>query len=223
MINLLFSDVFSGFTTSAENTVSSHEILTQSIIELIFRFSINLALIFLLVHFVYGKQQRQKEFYFSYLAIGTVIFALCYLLSTVKIELAFALGLFAIFGIIRYRTDAIPIKEMTYLFVVIGVSVINALANNTINFIELLITNAIIILGIYLLEKMLFRNKNEVISLIYEEIENIHTDNRQLFLKDLEERTGLIVEDFKINRIDFLRDVAEITLYVRNKTTQQNA
>ena len=219
MNNQFILSVLSGFASITEDAATSTESLSHSIFEMIIRFAINLGLIFILVHFVYGKKQRQKEFYFSYLAIGTVVFALCYLLSNVKIELAFALGLFAIFGIIRYRTDAIPIKEMTYLFVVIGVSVINALANNTVNFIELLIANAIIILGLCLLEKVLFRKKGEVITLIYEEIDNIHSGKSELLLKDLEERTGLHIEDYKINRIDFLRDVAEITLYVKGNST----
>lgn len=194
---------------------SNIEDITSGLIYLITRFAINLALIFFLIHFVYGKKGKHKEFYFSYIAISVVVFVLCFLLSNVKIELGFALGLFAIFGIIRYRTDAIPIKEMTYLFVVIGVSVINALASDSVTLIELLFANTAIIVGLVLLEKTLFKDGEVPIELVYEQIENIHLENRDKLLQDLRERTGMEVERYTINKIDFLRDVAEITLYVK--------
>ena len=85
--------------------------------ELLVRLVFNLVVIFYIAHQLYLKSTDKKDFYFSYLSIGTVTFLLCFLLNNVKLELGFALGLFAIFGIIRYRTDTIPIKEMTYLFI----------------------------------------------------------------------------------------------------------
>ncbi|MDP2887429.1 MAG: DUF4956 domain-containing protein, partial [Bacteroidota bacterium] len=106
---------------------------TEDYIELLVRFGLNLLVTVFIVVGLYAKSSKRKDFYFTYIAISIVIFLLCFLLESVKIELGFALGLFAIFGIIRYRTDAIPIKEMTYLFVVIAVSVINALANKKIS------------------------------------------------------------------------------------------
>ena len=100
----------------------------EDFISLLVRFSMNLLVIIIIVIGLYAKTSRRKDFYFSYIAISIGIFLLCFLLANVKMELGFALGLFAVFSIIRYRTDSIPIKEMTYLFVVIIVSVINALA-----------------------------------------------------------------------------------------------
>ena len=116
--------------------------------ELIIRFSLNTLIIFLLVHFLYARRSKQKDYYFSFVSIGFIVFLISYLLNSVKLELGFALGLFAVFRIIRFRTDAIPIKEMTYLVVVIGVSVINALSNKTVSYTELLFTNGVIIAGI---------------------------------------------------------------------------
>jgi len=121
--------------------------------ELLVRFILNTTLIFIVVQFMYARNSKRKDFYFSYLAIGVIIFFLSTLLNSVKLELGFALGLFAIFGIIRYRTDAIPIKEMTYLFVIIGISVINALSSKKVSYAELLFTNAAIVFGLYILEK----------------------------------------------------------------------
>ena len=122
--------------------------------ELLIRFTINTLLILLVVHFIYAKRSQRKDFYFSYIAIGVIVFLICFLLNNVKLELGFALGLFAIFGIIRYRTDPIPIKEMTYLFIVIGISVMNALANKKVSYAELAFTNTVVVFGLWWLEKM---------------------------------------------------------------------
>ncbi len=181
--------------------------------ELAVRFLFNTALLLLVVHFIYAKNSRRKDFYFSYLSIGVVVFLLCFLLNSVKLELGFAMGLFAIFGIIRYRTDAIPIKEMTYLFIVIGISVMNALAHTKLSYSELIFTNAIIIIGLWFLEKRLRLKQEQSVTLIYEKIENIHKANSTELLEDLRDRTGIEIKRYEVNKIDFLRDVAEITLY----------
>ncbi|MGQ1785844.1 MULTISPECIES: DUF4956 domain-containing protein [unclassified Saccharicrinis] len=181
--------------------------------ELIVRFAFNTLLIFMVVHFMYAKNSRRKDFYFSYLSIGVIVFLLSFLLNSVKLELGFALGLFAIFGIIRYRTDAIPIKEMTYLFIVIGISVINALANKKVSYSELIITNFVIVFGLWVLEKRLMLKQEGSVRLIYEKIENIHALNSDVLLQDLKERTGINIKRYEIQKIDFLKDVAEIILY----------
>ena len=181
--------------------------------ELLIRLALNTALVLIIVHFMYAKNSRRKDFYFSYVAIGVVVFLLCFLLNSVKLELGFALGLFAIFGIIRYRTDAIPIKEMTYLFIVIGISVINALSNNKVSYAELAFTNAVIVCGLWFLEKRLMLKQEASFRLIYEKIENIHKDKEDELLADLRERTGIAITRFEILKIDYLRDVADLILY----------
>ncbi len=181
--------------------------------ELLIRFLFNTLLIFTVVHFIYAKNSKRKDFYFSYLSIGVIVFLLSFLLNNVKLELGFALGLFAIFGIIRYRTDAIPIKEMTYLFIVIGISVINALANKKVSYTELIVTNAAIVMGLWFLEKRLMLKQEGSIRLIYEKIENIHANRSDILLEDLKQRTGIKIKRYDIQKIDFLKDVAEIILY----------
>jgi len=181
--------------------------------ELLLRLIINSVLIFTVVHFMYARRSRRKDFYFSFIVIGFIVFLLCYLLSNVKLELGFALGLFAIFGILRYRTDAIPIKEMTYLFIVIGISVINALSNKKVSYAELALTNMVIIVGLWFLEKRLAMKQELSVQLTYEHIENINLNNHDELLRDMKERTGINISRFEINKIDFLRDVADITLY----------
>ena len=185
----------------------------EDFFELLIRFSLNLLVTGIIVFGLYAKTSKRKDFYFSYIAVSIGIFLLCFLLASVKIELGFALGLFAVFGIIRYRTDAIPTKEMTYLFVVIVVSVINALANHKISYAELVTTNLLIIGGLYLLEKRLNLKQEISYRVIYEKIENVHVDKKDILLADLKERTGIDIKHFEIERIDFLRDVAYINIF----------
>ena len=186
------------------------------LIRLAVRFAFNLAATFVIVVLLYARISKRKEFYFSYFAISIAVFLLVFLLESVKVELGFALGLFAIFGIIRYRTDAIPPKEMTYLFIIIAVSVINALSKDYFSYIELTFVNLLLVGALWALEKVLMMRQENSLEIIYEKIENLHNDKEKELLADLEERTGVKVKRYNIDRIDFLRDVARITVYFDN-------
>ncbi|MEO9853374.1 MAG: DUF4956 domain-containing protein [Reichenbachiella sp.] len=186
---------------------------------LIVRLLINLGALVLLIWLIHKRNKNSTDFYFSYFAIGMTVFLLCFLLSNVKLELGFALGLFAIFGIIRYRTDAIPIKEMSFLFVVIGMSVVNALVNANIGIMGLSFINTIIVLSLWGIDKALIINNQQSLPVLYENIANIHSDNEALLLKDLRDRTGLSINSYDILEIDFLRDVAQLTVYYDRETT----
>jgi len=191
----------------------------EDFISLLVRFAFNTLVILTIVIGLYAKNSRRKDFYFSYIAVSVAIFLLCFLLGSVKMELGFALGLFAVFSIIRYRTDSIPIKEMTYLFVVIIVSVINALANKKISYVELVSTNLLIVGSLYLLEKVLNLRQEQSHRILYEKIENVQVGKEDLLLADLKSRTGINITRFEVIKIDFLRDVAFINIYfdVNNK------
>lgn len=179
---------------------------------LLVRFGFNLIATSLLV-LLYSRISRRKEFYFSYFAISIAVFLLVFLLENIKLELGFALGLFAIFGIIRYRTDTIPPKEMTYLFVIIAVSVINALSKSYIGFVELILVNLLLVSALWALEKVLMLRQEDSLLVIYENIENLHKNKEEELIKDLELRTGIIIKRYKIDKIDFLRDVAQIIIF----------
>ncbi len=181
--------------------------------ELIVRFAFNIIVTVIIVRYLYYPIAKRKDYLFTYILISTVVFLLCFLLENVKLQLGFALGLFAIFGIIRYRTNPIPIKEMTYLFIIIGISVINALANKKVSYTELFFTNAAIIFVTYGLEKIWLLKHESRKTINYEKIELIKPENRELLLKDLEERTGLKINRIEIGRVDFLRDIARIRIY----------
>ncbi len=181
--------------------------------ELIVKFGLNLLVTFFVVNYIYSKNSNRKDFYFSYFAISITIFTLCFLLESVKLELGFALGLFAIFGIIRYRTDAIPIKEMTYLFVIIGISVINALANKKVSHVELLFTNMVIVITMWILEKILHLKQEACLSIEYEDINNIHVAKKEALYNDIQNRTGITVKRIEIEEINYLRDVAKLKVF----------
>ncbi|HSO85650.1 MAG TPA: DUF4956 domain-containing protein [Draconibacterium sp.] len=177
------------------------------------RFGFNLIATFFVVVMLYARNSKRKEFYFSYFAISIAVFMLVFLLQNVKLELGFALGLFAIFGIIRYRTDAIPIKEMTYLFVIIAVSVINALSKDFLGYIELTLVNILLVGALWILEHILMLRQEDSLQIIYENVENIHEDKEAELIADIEKRTGIKVRRYRIDKVDFLRDVARITVY----------
>jgi hypothetical protein len=138
---------------------------------------------------------------------------MCFLLESVKVEMGFALGLFAVFGIIRYRTDAIPIKEMTYLFIVIGMSVMNALINKKITLAELFFANSAILALTYGLEKVwLLRHESQKL-IVYERIDLIQQGRREELIADLQTRTGIKINRLEIGKIDFLRDTVMLKIY----------
>jgi hypothetical protein len=165
---------------------------------------------------IYYPIAKRKDFLFTYFLFSISIFTMCFLLESVKLEMGFALGLFAVFGIIRYRTDAIPIKEMTYLFIVIGMSVMNALINKKISLAELAFANVAIIVLTYGLEKVwLLRHESQKL-IVYEKIDLIQKGRRAELIADIEKRTGIKVNRVEIGRIDFLRDTVLIKIYFYN-------
>ena len=198
------------------------------LLELFLRFSFNILIIWILVRFLYYPITKRKDYLFTYIIMSSVIFLLVFLLSNVKLQMGFALGLFAIFGIIRYRTDAVPIKEMTYLFAIIGISVINALANKKVSYAELVATNLIILGLIYGIEKVWLLRPESCKLVIYEKIELIKNEKHEELLADLQLRTGLKINRIEVGKIDFLKDIAEISIFYygdenRVNLTEQHA
>jgi hypothetical protein len=191
--------------------------------ELLLRFALNLIMVVLIVRVLYYPVTRRKDYLFAYVLISVLIFLLCFLLENVKLQLGFAFGLFAIFGILRYRTYAIPIKEMTYLFLLIGISVINALANKKISWAELIFTNLILVFIVYGLEKLWLLKHESSKQIIYEKIDMIQPEKRKELISDLEVRTGLKINRIDIGKIDFLRDTARIIIYYYEPEDRINA
>ena len=188
----------------------------EDFMELFARFGLNIMVCLIIVRVLYYSATKRKDYLFTYILISTTIFLLCFLLESVKLELGFALGLFAVFGIIRYRTTTIPIKEMTYLFIIIGLSVINALANKKISYAELLFTNLAVIAVVWGLERIwLLKNETSKI-IVLEKIDLIRPENYALLMEDLKERTGLEINRAEVGKINFLRDTAQVKIFYFN-------
>ena len=173
----------------------------------------NLAIITVIIRYIYYPVTKNKDYLFTYFLISLTVFLLCVLLDSVKLQLGFALGLFAIFGIIRYRTDPIPIKEMTYLFLVIGVSVVNALANKKISHAELVFANLMIVFVTFGMERLWLLKPEFRKNIIYEKIELIVPERRAELIADLQERTGINVIRVEVRKIDFLKDTANLRIF----------
>lgn len=186
---------------------------TRDLLDLFLLFSFNFLVIFIVARLLYYRVRRRRDYLFTYLMISSVVFMLCFLLQSVTLQLGFALGLFAVFGIIRYRTLQIPIKEMTYLFLVIGLSVINALGSKQVTYAELLLTNALVLFVTYGLERMMMLRHESKKIINYEKIDLIKPEARQQLIEDLEARTGLKINRIEVGKIDFLRDVARLNVY----------
>ena len=176
------------------------------------RFLFNLLALIILVRYIYYSTARRKNYLFTYMLIGITVFTLSYILQNVTLQLGFALGLFAVFGIIRFRTDSIPIKEMTYLFVVIAISIINALTTG-ISLAELVFANASILFVVMLGEYFWMYRHESSKPIIYDNLEYIKPQNKKLFLEDLERRTGLKIKRVEVGQIDFDRQNVKLIIY----------
>lgn len=180
---------------------------------LILRLSINLLFLIVVIRYLYYPKTKRKDYLFTYFLIGFMTFFLCFGLKKLDIDTGMGLGLFAIFGIIRYRTNTIEIKEMTYLFIVIGLSVINSLASNKISIAELIFINVSACLLTYLIEYVfLLRNESQKI-ILFEQIELIKSLNNAELKLNLEERTGLKINRIEIGKINYLNDTADIKIF----------
>ncbi|MFT7611715.1 MAG: hypothetical protein ACI9J3_000661 [Parvicellaceae bacterium] len=202
-----------GQTPDETKTWLGLQLFDKDFWKLIFRFFMNFAILFVIIRMIYYPISKRKDYLFSYFLLSMIIFTICFTLKKFELGMGMALGLFAIFGIIRYRTDPIPIKEMTYLFIVIGVSVINALANNKMSYAELAFVNLAIVVVTFSLERVWLLKHESRKAIIYEKIDLIKPDKAAELRADLEARTGLKINRIQIGKIDFLRDTAQVFVY----------
>ncbi len=179
--------------------------------EFLIRFGFNFLMIFVIVIFIYYRNHKNKDFVFTYFLFNIINFLICFLLSTAKLKMGFAFGLFAIYSILRYRTVTIPVREMGFFFVAVTLGIINALASLDNFYIELVAANGVLVLLTFILDGRFLPLKHENFKdIIYDRIDLIHPDKRSLLLDDLKARTGLNVHRVEFIKIDFMRDVARI-------------
>lgn len=182
------------------------------------RLIIDVFFVILLIKFIYLRTYKSKDLVFTYFVFNIVIFSVAFLLNKVDLSLGAAFGLFAVFGMLRYKTEEISIKDMTYLFLNIAIGLICAVTKikgtlDSYEYIFLVGLNAIIFTIIYLLESNVFIKRESVKLVNYEKIENIKSENQNLLLEDLKQRTGINIHRISIQKIDFLKDSAQIKIY----------
>jgi|ERR1035437_351281 hypothetical protein len=189
-------------------------------IKFFIRFAVDLTSVFVLLRFIYYPSYKTREMFFTFFIFNLIIFLVMFMISRVDISTGAGFGLFAIFGIMRYRTENISTKDMTYLFLSIAMGMITAIAKGGMG--ELILINAIILIVTWLLESNILMQKELGKEILYENIEMIRPENQQKLLNDLRTRTGLDVHRYRITKIDFLRDMAIIRIYYYDNKTNKD-
>jgi len=175
------------------------------------RLLIDLVATFILIRFIYFPIYRKRDFFFTFFIFNIIIFLITFTLNKVELSMGAAFGLFAVFSMLRYRTEGISTKDMSYLFLVIAMGLLTAVSKGSWD--ELGLINAILLLFTYILESNVFFKKEIAKSIIYENIELVKAENREALMEDLRKRTGLKITRIAVNRIDFLKDTANIKVY----------
>jgi len=191
------------------------DLTSPNFLGIMWRFAINIVFLFILIRIIYFKYVRKVKFFFTFFLMGIMTFFICSLLRSVYVEIGFAVGLFAIFGILRLRTRNFSIKDMAYTFTTIGISVINSLKLLKFPLLGVLIINGMILLSAYLLEEFLVRNSTKKHSIVYEKLEFLKPDKKEKLLKDISERTGKEILKVKICRINYIRKRALLDIYYK--------
>ncbi|OFX84233.1 MAG: hypothetical protein A2W99_00460 [Bacteroidetes bacterium GWF2_33_16] len=182
---------------------------------LVTRFLYNLFWVFIPAYYLYFKKGGYREYFFTYIIVSIMVFQICLLLGSVSLRLGFALGLFAIFGILRYRTNPIPPREMTYLFLVIGISIKNAVSNENISFIELITVDVLTILVTFLVESYITGMRVKRKKIIYDRLELAKPENHEELKKDLSERLGVEVVRVDLGPADLIKDSIELLVFFK--------
>ena len=204
----------------------------DDIFKLLVRFAINIVFLTLIVRFAIYPMQRERDFAFTAVMMNVTVFFICFSLKKLDLGIGMALGLFAIFGVLRYRTDAVRVKEMTYLFIVIGIAVVNALSNKKTSYVEVGLVNTIIFAAAMLKERIVGRidaekpskkkkdkgkksaaEKLSEYSLEYDKLDLLGNAHRAALLADLRERTHLDVVRAQVKTIDLLKNKATLTVW----------
>ena len=188
---------------------------------LLIRFAANLLVCWIIIQFFYYRKSTRKDYYFTFMLFGVTIFLLLFVLQNISMEFGFALGLFCIFGMIRYRTETVQIREMTYLFVIMAISAVNGLSMD-VDLTTLFAANLLSIGIIWILESNTFLKHTSTKIILYEKIALIKPEKYDELLADLNERTGLEILKVEVGHIDFLRDTAYLKIYYKGDPNHIN-
>lgn len=176
-------------------------------------FGLNFLVALILVRWIYYPSTHDKRYVFTFMAFNTIIFLVVSMLSKLEVGIGVGFGLFAVFSILRYRTDPIPVREMTYLFVIAALPVMNSAALSGGIWPQIIIANIAVLILLLVLEQGWGFRYEGYKRIIYEKIELIHPDQRAALISDLENRTGIKIKRINIGKINYLRDTVELKVY----------
>ncbi len=182
---------------------------------LLFRLLVDLCFVTGVVHLIYARRYRNPDYVFTYYVFNIITFCLCFVLGKVPSQLGLGLALFGVFGILRYRTAQIGIRDLTYLFIMIGLGMLNGVVTGSFGLVELLALNGIIVTTVALLERSPASEPEGSTAMVYDQLELLRPGNQERLLADLGTRTGLMVTRIVVDRFDLLKDAAEITIFYR--------
>ena len=223
--NLADDNILDGVQSITDAVMST----SQSITELCIRFFLNLLVCWILVQFFYYRKSRRRDYYFTFMVFSTAMLMLLYIMGNVEVGVGLTLGLFAIFGVIRYRTETVPIREMTYLFVIIALAAMNGLAPvyrlvgaagpdphyelsaGTVGI--MVLSNLLVVLLIWVLESERLLKHTSAKLVLYDRIELIVPERRAELIEDLEKRVGVKINNLEVGHVDFLKDAAFIKIF----------
>lgn len=179
------------------------------------RFVYNLFWLFLLIGLIYFRYSKKERFLFTFFITGITVFFICSIMNKVTISMGAGFGLFAIFAVLRFRTRNFSVKDMAYIFSVIGISVLNAVLLQTFKLPGVTIMNAIIILSAFLLELYLAKNNFKKHRVAFDNLEMLRPENHQKLLAEMSQKTGRNIFKVKINEIDFKKGIANLEIYYK--------
>lgn len=185
----------------------------DNLLTLAFGFALNLLVALVIVRFIYYPSTRNKSYVFTFLAFNTIIFFVLRFMASIELGIGVGFGLFAIFSILRYRTDPIPIREMTYLFLISALPLMNGASLDSALWPQLILANLAVVLILWVLEKEWGFTYEASKQIVYEKIEFIHPDRQAELISDLEGRTGLKVKRVLVGKVDFLHDTANLKVF----------
>lgn len=192
-------------------------------IKLLVRLGLNVGFAWIVIRGIHYRLYRNRDMAFTYLLFNVITFALCFLLRKVPIELGFALGLFAVFGILRYRTEPIRTRDLTYLFVMIGLAILNAVANKKVSLAELVTIDLVIVSLTWLMAYAPASKREETHEVVYDNLELLKPGQRKALFADLTERTGMEVIWVDVGDLNLLRDTARLTISCRSQQRVNHA
>jgi len=182
---------------------------------LLVRLLLDLAFATVVIRLIYYRLYRNREYVFTYFLFNLITFCLCLVMRKVSTHIGLALALFGVFGILRYRTEQIRIRDLTYLFIVIGIGVLNAFADQGVSVAELLAVDVVIVVTTAILELGSSRSMERSTLMCYDQLDLLRPGSEEKLMADISAKTGLTVVRVEINRVDLLRDAADITVFHR--------